>query len=227
MDKVIDKTKEFHFTIVDNYILNSASLSAFEQIVYIHLKQYSAQTNKCFPGINKLAAGIDVSTNTIRKILKGLKEKGFISIQPRFNDSNEYTLLAYPEYALEINKNYKDEELDKGISKVLRFYQNNINPTFGSMERERLITWFDAFDNNEELLIKAIEMAVEQGVRKIKYIESILINWQDSGIKTVEQCEAYLKEWEEKRRRAKNGGTYTNSETVAEDRYDFSKFSNL
>ena len=228
MDKIIDNTKGFHFTIIDNYILDNASLNALEQIVYVHLKKYSAQCNKCFPGINKLAESIDISPNTIRKTLKSLKEKGFIDIQPRFNTSNEYTLLPYPEYVEEIKMDEDKEEKHEGISRVLKSYQDNINPLYGSMEREKLISWYDTFQGEADILIKAIEMSVMQGVRKIKYIESILLNWHQCGIKTVEQCEAYQREWEE-RRDNKNGSVSTgkNKEADSGKRYDFSKFGDI
>lgn len=284
MDKVTDKTTGFHFTIIDNYILNSAGLNALEQIVYIHLKQYSAMSSKCFTGINKLADRINLSTNTVRKVLKKLKEKGYLDIKQRFNSSNEYTLLPYPEYAryedtdintaaeedsdstsfeglsLEIlgcersdgeRVAEEDEEREKtatekqasqkqsgektasGIALVLLSYQNNINSLYGSMERDKLISWFNTFEGNGDILIKAIEVAVLQGVRKIKYIESVLINWHQCGIKTIEQCEAYLKEREEKRREGKNGtgSPGKNNEPCetgtgsSSSRYDFSKFS--
>jgi DnaD/phage-associated family protein len=228
MDKVNDNTMGFHFTIVDNYILNNANLSALEQIVYIHLKKHSALSNKCFPGINSLAKAISVSENTIRKILKSLKEKEYIDAQQRFNSSNEYTLLPYPSYIKDVQTCENEAGGAAGIGMVFESYQNNINPVFGSMEREKLINWFNAFEGRGDIVVKAIELAIEQGVRKIKYIESILVNWHQAGIKTLQQCETYQKEWEEKRRGSKNGNGSSNlkdSGTDKESRYDFSKFS--
>lgn len=223
MDKVIDNTNGFHFTIIDNYILNNAKLNAMEQIVYVHLKKYSVHSNSCFPGIKKLAQVIDLSSNTVRKVIKSLKEKGFIDVQQRFNASNEYTLLPYPEYRDEIKEEGAEAEEALGIGAVLNEYQNNINPVYGSMEREKLISWFNTFEGRGDILVKAIEIAVLQGVRKIKYIESILLNWNDAGIRTLEQCEAYQKQWEEKRRDSKNGtGSFdTGDEAGSESRYNF------
>ena len=219
MDKIIDNTNEFHFTIVDNYILENANLNALEQIVYVHLKRCSGQDNKCFPGINKLAEVADISANTIRKSLKGLKEKGLIDIKKRFNDSNEYTLLPYKGY---------DEEKKLGISRVFKAYEDNINPVYGSMEREKLISWYEAFQGQGDILVKAIEMAVLQGARKIKYIEAILLNWHEGGVKTMDQLEAYQKQWEE--RRGKKNGTGSveeDNEAGSHSRYDFSKFGDI
>lgn len=229
MDKVIDKTTGFHFTIVDNYILGCAGLNAMEQIVYIHLKKYSSHTNKCIPGITKMAETMDTSPNTIRKILKSLKGKGFIDIQQRFNTSNEYTLLAYPKYVEEIKNSLHSQSALRGIGEVLEAYQNNINPVYGSMEREKLLSCVNTFDGKGEIVIKAIEIAVLQGVRKIKYIESILLNWHQAGIRNLEQCEAFQKQWEEKRRDNKNGtrGSVTDNEAGEANRYDFSKFGDI
>lgn len=199
MDKIIDNSGKFYFTITDNYILNSAGLTALEQIVYVHLKKYSSQNNICFPGINELVKVMSLSSNTIRKILNSLKNKGFIDIKHRFNNSNEYTLLTYPGFMERAKESCSGSEPETGIGKVLLTYQKNINPIFGSMERDKLITWFQAFEENEEILIKAIELAVENGVRKIKYIETILLDWHKGGIKSLQQCEDYQKRWKENR----------------------------
>jgi DNA replication protein DnaD len=68
-------------------------------------------------------------------------------------------------------------------------------------------------------------------VRKIKHIETVLLNWHQYGIKTVEQCEAYLKEREEKRRDGKDGTGHPVKDNSAgeeiQNRYDFSKSSEV
>lgn len=227
MDKVIDKTPVIHFTIIDNYILNSADLVALEQILYIHLKQYAIKSNKCFTAINTLAKSLRLSENTVRKTIKSLKSKGYIDIQQRFNSSNEYTLLVYPEYSKELEKLSVHEDKPQGIGKVLLAYQNNINPTYGSMEREKLKEWFDTFENNEDILVKAIEVATTQGVRNLKYLERVLLSWQENGVKDLQQCEAFIKAWERKRSEKGNGVIVKNSETGTKEKYDFTKYGDV
>lgn len=203
MDKVLDNTNGFHFTIVDNYILEAKQLIGMEQIIYIHLKKYANSNGKCFPGIETMAENLSCTPNTIRKYLKSLKTKGYIDIEHRYEgneqQSNLYTLLPYPEYREE--QQTKEEtsgaESQKeiiGIGKVLKTYQSNINPVYGSMEREKLLKWYENFNDNAEIIIKAIEIAIEQNVRKIKYIDSILIDWHQQGIKTLDQAESYTKQ---------------------------------
>jgi DNA replication protein len=225
MDKVVDRTSGFNYTIIDNYILDSQQLNAMEQIIYIHLKKYASSNVECFPGLPSLSSELNCSENTVRSHLRKLQEKGFITIEQRFNSSNIYTLLPYPEYVAE--QETKDQitgVVNLGIGEVLKVYQNNINPTYGSMERDKLIKWFEEFKENAEVIIKSIEIAVGQGARKIKFIETILIDWKQNGISTLEQAEAYTKLREEKKRGGKGGSTGENTGASTSELYDFSKY---
>lgn len=222
MDKVIDKTHGFHYTIVDNYILEESNLKAMEQIVYIHLKKYASMSNQCFPGLPTLAKELNSHVNTVRTYLQSLEKKGYISIEQRFNDSNIYTLLPYPEYLEE--QQTKEEitgVLRPGIGEVINTYQNNINPTYGSMERDKLVKWFEEFEENAEVIIKAIEIAVEQGARKMKFIDAILVDWRQQGIKTLEQAEAYTRQREEKRSTNKTESAEGTSKPAAYKPFEF------
>ncbi|MDP4143218.1 MAG: DnaD domain protein [Bacillota bacterium] len=229
MDKVYDKTTGFHFTIIDNYVLDHKSLNGDEQIIYIHLKKYANSNSECFPGIGTLATNLKWSENTVRKNLKSLEDKGFISIEHRFDGqkykSNLYTLLPYPEYVEEEEVKQdttaaeEPKETVKGIGDVIKVYQNNINPVCGSMERDELIKWFETFEDNADVIIKAIEVAVHENVRKIKYINSILADWNSQGIKTLGQAEAYTSQRNHKVKKGgdKVGGTRaTNTKDTAE-----------
>lgn len=54
----------------------------------------------------------------------------------------------------------------------------------------KLDAWVQDFDGNEALIVKAIELASFQNVRKYSYLNSILKNWYDLGIRSLEQVEA-------------------------------------
>lgn len=228
MDRVLDRTTGFHFTIIDNYILDSENLDGMEQIAYIHLKRYANSNGECFPGIETMAKKIGCSANTLRKYLRRLKIKKYINIEPRFEGkdqkSNLYTLLPYPQYIdeqtaeEEQNSEVKEEIKNKGIGDVFKYYQNNINPTYGSMEREKIIHWFEEFNDDADIIIKALKIAVEQNVRKIKYVEKILIDWKDNGIKTVEEVESYTKNRKKHKRGDNGGGSRGNREDKTESK---------
>lgn len=83
------------------------------------------------------------------------------------------------------NNNNKDVVSDScvdGLQKVIDFYNNNI----GMITPHGLEVLADyAKEMNEELVVFAMEKAVEADKRTIQYIKGILNNWSKKGIKTV------------------------------------------
>lgn len=65
---------------------------------------------------------------------------------------------------------------------------------FGQMNgyhRETLIHWQNDFSNQEEIICQAIEAAAKENPRSpLKYVESILRNWERAGIKTASDVRA-------------------------------------
>jgi len=70
-------------------------------------------------------------------------------------------------------------------------FNQNIHP-ITPIELEKLTDWLR--DLPEELVIEAIKEAVNNGVRKMSYIEAILNNWKSDGITTIEGFEAKQRE---------------------------------
>lgn len=80
--------------------------------------------------------------------------------------------------------NKEKEELNP-----IKVYQNNIFPTPGFIEIEGIQKWSN--DLGSELVIQAIEIAAKNNARNWKYIERILLDWNNNGIKTIEQVKVY------------------------------------
>ena len=192
MDTKIDEITRLYFTIIDNHILDCEELSGMEQITYVHLKRYASSNGECFPAILTLCKKLKYSENTIRKILKSLEVKGFISIKHRAKDSNKYKFLPYKKFPKEIKETIMDEE-EIALAAVFNFYENNINPNLVTIEKDSLKKWLEKVNGNSQLIIKAISIAVSENVRKLKYIEAILKDWYENGIQSVEQADNYIK----------------------------------
>ncbi len=71
------------------------------------------------------------------------------------------------------------------IQKYLKVF-----PTCSSLEIERLSIYEDEGMEDEVICI-AIDEAITNNVRKLKYIEAVLNNWLSNNIKTVIQLESY------------------------------------
>lgn len=105
---------------------------------------------------------------------------------------------------------------DEAYGRVMEFYQNNIG-TMAPSQYEYVEDWLKTYD--ADVLIYAIRRAVDQGVPKWAYVNKTLVAWQNSGAKTLKDCEAQVVQHE----RSKEGkygkhrtGTSGNSQTDRE-----------
>ncbi|MBR6688771.1 MAG: DnaD domain protein [Clostridia bacterium] len=91
------------------------------------------------------------------------------------------------------NDNVGDSCVD-GLQKIIDFYQNNI----GLITPYAVDVFADyAKEMPYDVIIYAMQRAVEANIRTIKYIKGTLNNWQNAGVKTLiqakEESENYRK----------------------------------
>ncbi|WP_418921839.1 DnaD domain-containing protein [Clostridium ganghwense] len=87
---------------------------------------------------------------------------------------------------------------------VIIIFKNNIHtPT--SIEYEKLIEWSRVLSC--DVVVMAIEEAVNYNVRNMSYIERILFAWQAKGINTLEKVRSYQREWDKKKKAIQNKGS--------------------
>ena len=91
------------------------------------------------------------------------------------------------------NENVSDSCVD-GLQEIIEFYNNNI----GSITPFGLEILSDyAKEMQKELIILAMQKAVEADIRTIQYIKGILNNWNKKGIKTVADAEKEDKQFKQ------------------------------
>ena len=83
--------------------------------------------------------------------------------------------------------NKLNETKQKQNSSCIKFYMENINPLITAHEVELLQSYCN--DLSEEVIIYAIQDAIEHKAMNMKYIKSILDRYIRQNIKTVEQIE--------------------------------------
>ncbi|MGP4061480.1 Lin1244/Lin1753 domain-containing protein [Halobacillus sp. H74] len=90
------------------------------------------------------------------------------------------------------SKEYQSKELARektpaADNDALVFYQQNFGLLRPNMS-EKILAWIE--DLSDSMVIKAMEKTLEQNKSSWAYTESILKNWMDKGITTLEQVEA-------------------------------------
>lgn len=83
-----------------------------------------------------------------------------------------------------------------GLKNIINFYNNNINP-ITPFALETLNDY--AKEMETELIILAMQKAVDANVRNIKYIKAILNSWSNKGIKTVVEAKAEEEKFNQKK----------------------------
>ena len=81
------------YTLVPNFLLNQAHLSAAAKLCYVMLLKYAWEKDYCFPGQKTLAEDMGVSERTAHAGIKELEKVQLITIKRRGQGkSNLYTL---------------------------------------------------------------------------------------------------------------------------------------
>ena len=154
--------------------------------------------------LNWYKYNLNNSRNTLvclNRELEEIKNKDFIR---RF-----YELCKTKKYALEIifqgievgeevkplEETVTPEEKKNLVTDVVKHFSTNIH-LITPIELQDLRGWCEKL--NEDVVIMAINEAVRNNARNIKYINGILINWHSEGLKTVEDVQAFMKDWKDK-----------------------------
>ncbi|MFJ7976504.1 DnaD domain-containing protein [Peribacillus sp. NPDC096379] len=83
-----------------------------------------------------------------------------------------------------------------------RFYEENGFGVIGSYISEKISSW--CADLSDELVVLAMKRSTEQGKKTWRYVEAILTDWFDKGLKKTSEVEAYQLEFKEKQAQKQN-----------------------
>jgi DnaD/phage-associated family protein len=107
------------------------------------------------------------------------------------------------EITTEINKEVVVETPARESMNPFVFFEQNGFGVIGSYIGEKISNWIT--DTSEELVLEAMKIAVENGVKTWKYVESILRDWSEKGYRTVEQVRAAQMAFKEQQAKKRNG----------------------
>jgi len=112
---------------------------------------------------------------------------------------------AIPEITTESTSiSFKEEKAIREANTPYTFFEQNGFGTIGSYISEKISAW--CTDLSDELVIKAMELAVERGAKSFSYVETILRDWTDKKLKSMKEVEAYLLQYRENKRKQNNKG---------------------
>lgn len=114
-----------NITILHNEFIETPLLNIYEKFAFIGIKRHLNSKNKSsFPSIERLGRYMGVTRNTVKKAIKGLEEKGIITVKQRHKKNGGSTSNLYilhdnkkmwsaetVDDMLEMTSNMNDEEM--------------------------------------------------------------------------------------------------------------------
>lgn len=131
------------------------------------------------------------------------KEKGLLiedrQMSGQMSDKRTPESESESEIESEIKIESDDDVGKNSLQSLSDFFSNNFHP-ISQRELEQLREFVN--DSSYEMVRLALEIAVDNNARTIKYVRSIIVNWENNNIKTPENYHAF--EAERKRKFASN-----------------------
>ncbi|GAA4708719.1 DnaD domain-containing protein [Brevibacillus fulvus] len=212
MDRQIVQLLQAGATSISNLILKTykrLSLSDEEVMIVIHLLSFQQEGNH-FPTLHQLEERLSMPQVRLIQLLQRLLKDEWLTIDEYVDPD---TGLRYERYNLEllyqrlyqclVGENLLNEELvnREALSEVAATEQRTVNlysqfeQAFGRplspFEIETLHIWVEQDRYPEELIITALREAVSVGKLYIRYIDRILLEWQNQHITSVEEARNY------------------------------------
>lgn len=154
---------------------------------------------------------------TISGVLDWLEKQNMIKID-RGKGNRQYTLITLLNWDLyqmndyesnsketvskqsvDINNNDKNDnnELfsssgsEQEFAEIMNFYQQNLQRgiTESPYNLQLLSQWFDEF--GYDLLLAAMKVAAKAEAKGVNFLEGVLNNWRDAGVKTIDDARKY------------------------------------
>lgn len=194
MDKVIELLKSTNIQISKTLLFNYKKLNITDQefIVLIYLINENVYNPK------QIGNDLDIAFPEILELINNLTEKGIMKIElTKINNIRTEVInldALYEKLAFLIIKKEKNNENSKGIYDI---FETELGRTLSSIEYELINGWLSAC--SEEIILLALKEAIYNGVKNFRYIDRIIDEWNQKGIKTKEDVEKNKQEFKKSR----------------------------
>ncbi len=217
-DMLAEGTVSVPVILLKNYY--RMGLSDGQLLLLLHI-QYYINKSREIPDTDKLAEYCGKTAIQISEMLQSLQQDGFLEERDVYQAGNDTVCQQYslaPLYdkisELWAQKRIEDtkkidqikalqSEIQKKIftpelSRLVVCFENEFGRPLTPIEFEQVGIWLDK-GYSEELIKEALRQSVLRGVYKLKYVDGILLDWENNNIHTVQQ--ARQEEQEFRRRR--------------------------
>ena len=201
MDKIIRKYLAAGQMTVSNLLLNNYRQLGLDEAEFILMLQLMSRTQQGNAiDLTEISQSMQLDTSKLGNLLRNLIEKKFLrlttatDVAGRKYDKYDFTLLYEKLFALEQNEVTAELTQNKTTSKQEVY--KNIEVEFGRlltpMELQTIDSWLNTENYSPELIVLALREAVLNQVYSLKYIDKILLSWENKISKLVPMCNDHV-----------------------------------
>lgn len=143
--------------------------------------------------IERVSNTLGLDNNKTMEAFNGLMLKGLVNLETTKdveNRLNEIVKLdGVYDSIIENNSLLVSDETKADIFKV---FESELGRTMSSMELEIINGWLSS-GTPEEIILGALKEAIYNNVRSFRYIDRIIYNWTEKGLKTMDEVNTYMK----------------------------------
>lgn len=141
--------------------------------------------------IDLISQKLRISKESVFEAFNSLLGKGLISlISEKNDDGKRYDKIVLDNFYNTIKETKKKEVNGKLKEDIFSTFENEFKRPLSSMEIEIIKAWLEKL-YTEDLILAALQEAIYNGATNIRYIDTILHEWNKKGIKTKEDIDNY------------------------------------
>lgn len=195
VDKLINVLKEKPIIISSKIFYNYRKLNMNEQDLVV--LTFLLNTNENIFNPQNIASSLNIDLKNVMESVDNLVSNNLISIDTiSDNGVKDYINLnkLYEKLALLINEEKKEDNTD-----IYEIFEKELGRTISPSELAVIADFTENY--SMEIIVLALKEAVFNGVRNLRYIDSILKNWNSQGLKTKEDVEKYQRKYKVEKER--------------------------
>lgn len=206
----VDGTVNVPFLLLKSY--KKIGMNETELVLLLHLWSWQQSGNQEYPTPQELSSVMTVESSQIQTLLAGMVEKKIISIEHLYDPAQKKWIDRFSFAGLfdKLMENWalmkaqqlenearKGEQLSPEVAQELfRAFEEEFGRLLSPFESNQILEWCHEDRYSPELVIEALRKASLRGIKNLKYIDSILKDWQRNNIRTVKQVEEYEKHFQ-------------------------------
>lgn len=204
MQDVLLKLLQDGDTSIPNFLLDNYAkmgMTNDEFLLYLQIKKEQARGNG-FPPMDKLAASLGINSQTLFATIQSLQDKKMLEIKQRrdgqgqLTDFYDFSLFYQKLIALLDGKAAKvvETKSQADTNNIYDQIQVEFGRSLSPIEIETITQWINNDHFAPDLIRLALKEAVLNQAYNLKYMDRILLNWQQRNLTTAAQVENSLKQ---------------------------------